>query len=468
MKKISNPLSKVNIKKPERKAGRKAGKAAGKTAESSAPGSFGVNIRTSEPILTLVTDTKKSLPRDLLWYAIYAAVPMAALAVLLDLAYALECLPGLLAGFVIYIGYSVLRDRVNTKWRVISAAIIGVLLIVALVVLRKYIFGGCALIADQIFEYAEYSQAYVYDMLPVGEAGNNDPEMCMMAASLWVSAMTGLITALPGQRFRRLVNVIIMIAVMLVLAFLGTLPTVGAAAALVLLFLLSCGGGSVLASIPLLLIAGILIAALAFVDPGESYTVSRANENIRDRFAFRSAYVESYETPEDELFDEEEEDSDNSGFLNFLGGDDEEIGSMLIFVIIGIIILAIAILIFLLHRRLDRKRKLIRKDIDSHDPNTAIGAMFPYLVRWLRIFGIETGNEPYSASIPAVRENMMSGYAERYENMLTMWKEAVYSDHELTEADRLKMESFMKETVSAAKNKANWKDKLRIRLKYAW
>ena len=168
MKKISNPIKKINIKD----AGKKSDKKIGRTSRGSVPDSFDVNIRTSEPILTLAADKKKgSILNELLWTAVSALVPMAALALLLDLAYAQEYLPCLLAGVAVYIGYSVLRDRVSGKWRAISAGIIAVILIAVLVILRRYIGNGFALFANQIYEYAEYSQAYVYDMFPVGSAG---------------------------------------------------------------------------------------------------------------------------------------------------------------------------------------------------------------------------------------------------------------------------------------------------------
>ena len=457
MKKISNPFRRIGNKKISGDS----------RADNRTPDDFDVNIRNSEPILTLLTDRKGSKVDRILWTVVSAAVPALALAVLLDVAGSMEFAPYLLTGVAVYVIFTLVGSRISGKKRAIAGVVTVIVLIAALVVLRKYIGNGLALLVNQLYEYAEYSQAYVYNMYSVGDIGYESSDACIISAVIWVSVLTGLVTALPRPEHRRIVNSVVLVAVMICLAYFGVIPTGIIIAALVIVFMLSCGSGSIVASVPLLLIVGLLIGAITMIDPGESYTVSRANENIRDRLAFRTAYVENYDNMENE-YDFEGEDKEDSGFLDFLAGDDEEGGQWIIYVLIAAIVLIAGAIIFFVHRRLDRKRKAIRQGIDSRDPNTAIGAMFPYLVRWLKIFGIEAGKAPYSSYIPAVRENMMSGYSERYEKMLGLWKEAVYSDHELTESDRLEMENFMKETVSAARNRANWKDKLKIRLRYAW
>lgn len=447
----------------------KTAKAEGRKAADDQPSSdgFNVNIRNTDPIMSLVPGKKKSVLGS--WGAdiISSLMIAAAAALILELCEALEMLPFALAGVVVYVGYSRVKERFPGKINRITAIALSLILIVLLIVLRKYIGNGLALLANQLFEYAQYCQAYVYDMYPVGATGDNSPETCMMIAVAWCSSVVGLITALPDRKYRRLINTGIVVLLMICLIYFGILPTWLVLLALLAVFLLSFSNGRLVSTLPLLLVVVLVFGILVLVDPGENYAVSRTNENIRDRLALHSAYIESDEYMDDEFESEEEEDDSQGGLMDFLSGETEAGGKVIIYVLLAAIVLLLGAAIFFIHRNLVRKRKRIRAGLDSTDPNTAIGAMFPYAVRWLKIFGIESGAAPFSGILPEVKENMSEGYVKRYNNMLGLWQEAVYSEHTLTDTDKKDMELFMKETMKLAKDKADWKDKLRIRFKYA-
>lgn len=52
-------------------------------------------------------------------------------------------------------------------------------------------------------------------------------------------------------------------------------------------------------------------------------------------------------------------------------------------------------------------------------------------------------------------------------DMYDIWKEAAYSDHDVTEESRVSMEAFVEDTVEAVNKKCKLGDKLRLTLRYA-
>ena len=121
-------------------------------------------------------------------------------------------------------------------------------------------------------------------------------------------------------------------------------------------------------------------------------------------------------------------------------------------------------------RRLKRRQAAVRKGINSSDPKTAVTAMFPYSVRWLKAGGIESGisaEEPFSAMVPAVSKEFSSEYSSRFDSMYGLWKEAAYSDHAVSDESLRDMKGFMKETISLVKNKSTFTEKMKIKFRHA-
>ena len=111
--------------------------------------------------------------------------------------------------------------------------------------------------------------------------------------------------------------------------------------------------------------------------------------------------------------------------------------------------------------------KALREGIDSHDPRTAVMAMFPYSVRWLKAGGVDTDAHPFSELTPYVAGEFSQDYANRYKKMYLLWREAAYSDHRIDDASKNKMAEFMKDTSEMIKEKFTYTDKLRVMLKYS-
>ena len=67
----------------------------------------------------------------------------------------------------------------------------------------------------------------------------------------------------------------------------------------------------------------------------------------------------------------------------------------------------------------------------------------------------------------AVSKAFSADYGNRFDSMYSLWKEAAYSDHDISEADRLAMDRFTKETVALVSEKWNTLQRLRMIYKHA-
>jgi hypothetical protein len=212
----------------------------------------------------------------------------------------------------------------------------------------------------------------------------------------------------------------------------------------------------------------LIFGAVMLISPGESPAISRMDENFRDRFALSSRLIESPDTGLDDLsgLDDINEPTpqDTSVDDTVFGGIPRRFVGIAIAVLI---IAAIAAVIYLLWKRFDKRRKALREGIDSHDPRTAVMAMFPYSVRWLKAGGVDTDAHPFSELTPYVAGEFSQDYANRYKKMYLLWREAAYSDHRIDDASKNKMEEFMKDTSEMIKEKFTYTDKLRVMLKYS-
>ena len=311
------------------------------------------------------------------------------------------------------------------------------------------------------------SQAYIYDRFHIGASGEEHPYRSMHAAAIWGSCLIGLITSVPSERFRRPVAMIMAAFAMLAFAYYGIIPSwiCIAVLAMAVLFLLS--GGSLMSSLTVLLAMVIVFGAVTLVDPGENYGISRADENFRDRFALISSYLESNSTPVDGLdelerqMQEQQEQQDNNGvFMEGYRGLTALIAVLLVLAAIG----AAAAVVW---RRIRKRQMENRAGLDSRDPRDAIVAMFPYTVKWLQPAGLEPKGKPFEMLVPAIRADVSEEYADRYSEMYELWKEAAYSNHEMTEDRRNEMNSFMTDTMNMIKEKSDLKSRIVNTFRYA-
>ena len=428
---------------------------------------FSVNLRNTEPMLVVKERRKAGRAKEFIGGFATVAVLVAALSMFLLTAGHPVMIAAALAGAVVYIGITTAKNVLSEKLSTILIVVLFAVLVAMLVICRKYIGGGLALLINAVFERAQEAQSYVYDMYPLNSKAESSPFVCMGLATAWVSSMLGFFAALPGEKARPIINTLFFIVSMICFAYLGVIPPWAGTAAVLAAFLFSAGSGHLNSAWPIILLVLLVFGGVIMLDPGESYTVSRANENLRDIFALKTAYIMGSEDDgmqiETDAQDEDWEDIDEE-----YDEEEEEYGSLYTtLAIIGAVLLVIGCAVFFVLRKIAKKRKKIREGLDSKDPNTAIGAMFPYSVRWLKCCGISVENQPFSELLPSIRSDISGDYAEKYGQMMKMWKEAVYSDHSLTEDNRKEMSDFMKETINMSRKKSGWKEKLKVRFKYA-
>ena len=211
----------------------------------------------------------------------------------------------------------------------------------------------------------------------------------------------------------------------------------------------------------------LVFGAIVLVDPGENYGISRMDENFRDKFAFNSLLIQGDDMmPEDYSGLDDYTDPDIDDFTDdpLLSEDFAGYAGIAVAVLI---VGALGVAVYLLWRRLDKRRKQIRAGIDSKDPREAVTAMFPYSVRWLRAGGVETGASLFGELTPLVAFEFSQEYADRYRDMYLLWREAAYSEHAIEETDRSTMEGFLKETTDMVKKKLSFTERIGALVKYA-
>lgn len=441
---------------------------------STTENNFEVSVRNEEPIIRRL-DTGKTVPfwrKDLQVNLASACIVTIMLCLLLTGAELPEMIPFALPCFFVHLIFAITGSLDSDKAkriRLYAAIGLGVLLIAALIIFRKYIGNGWALIMNSLYDEGEMAQAYIYDRFPVGTTGDEHPYRSMHFALIWGSSLLGLLTALPPARFRRPVALVLAAFTMLAFAYYGLIPSWICIAVLAAGLLFTLSRGSLLSTAAILLAGAIVFGAIILIDPGENYGISRVDENFRDRFALKSSYLEGndpyyedYTDMEEELAREEAESTENQepGFI-------EENRSMVIIIVVLVILAAIGAGVWLFIRSLRKRQAANRAGIDSKDPREAIVAMFPYTVRWLQPAGIEAAGKPFASLIPVISADISERYADKYAGMYDLWKEAAYSDHDMTEADRNEMDGFMKDTVNMVKEKSNFKAKLINTIKYA-
>ena len=138
-------------------------------------------------------------------------------------------------------------------------------------------------------------------------------------------------------------------------------------------------------------------------------------------------------------------------------------------IVLALVLLTLLILFVpsVIHDRLEKKRKKNRAGIDSDDPAEAVRAMFPYTVRWLRVYGLDGRETMFSAYTAKAEKEISFSYARQYEKMLELWNEAAFSDHEITMGRSEEMRSFMDMTIQMTKEKISRKERAKVRFRLA-
>ena len=441
---------------------RKHAAATGKTSERDR---FGANVHSDEPILRLKDVKEKAAwKQHLILNCSCALLVTTALALFCMFIDSPELIPFVLACPVVFMIIVTIGSVKPGIARWLAAGVVSVILMAVAIVWRSDIFGGLFELANMFYDSAEEAQAYVYDRLAVD---GSVTEGSYRVGITWISALMGMLAAIPPVKVRRAFCGLIAIAIMLALAYYGMIPSAICIAVMLAALIAAISRGNIMSILPVALAALLLFGAVVLADPGENYAVSRINENLRDRFALNSAmlettesYYEETENLEEDMQDEENNEAEDSE-------DKTEYGRYALFGLIILAAVSAGIAAFILIRRFIRKRAQNRKGINSDDSREAVTAMFPYAVRWLKGYGIDQPDPSFSSMERALKKEFSDTYSERFMDMYNIWNEAAYSDHEVTEESRTSMEMFVEDTVEEVNKKCKLRDKLRLTLRYA-
>ena len=455
--------------RPERGAGRRfrlrlPAKARHSADSSAGAAGFAVTMHPSEPVMRLKEDrTKAQWQQELPANLPCALLVMSAVALFCMCIGEPALIPFALTCPLVFMAVSVARTLKIREARWITPLVLGLILIACAAIWSDAVSGGLRMLINRFYDAAEEAQAYIYDRPSEGYVSDG----AARAAIAWISALAGLITAIPPVRFRRAVSALTAIAVMTAFAYYGLIPSAVCIAVMTVLLIAAVSRGNLMSFLPVALAALVLFGAIVLIDPGESYSISRIDENLRDRLAFNSALLETDTSPFEEEDEEYEDDEDD--WSEYEGYEDEEADYSTVVMIVSIVLVVAALgaAAYLMHRRISKKRAENRRGIDSKDNKEAVTAMFPYAVRWLKGYGIVQTEPSVTSMMPEIENSFSGGYAKRFRDMYIIWSEAAYSDHEVSESTRQLMDGFMKDTVKMVDDKCKFKDRLRLKLRYA-
>lgn len=421
---------------------------------------FGAMIHSAEPILKLKeVKGQPSWMNDLALNLSCAALAMTAIALFcmsIDEPYLILFSIPCLIVFMAVVTVGNIRPG-KAKW--IAAAAAAVILLATGLIWREEIFGGLSMLINLFYDVAEQAQAYIYDRLPGGYGSDK-------AAIAWISCCAGLLAALPPVKYRRGISIFAVIFMMIALAYYGLIPSAVCIAFMIAALIAAASRGSALSFVPVVLAALVLFGAVVLVDPGENYAVSRIDENLRDRFALSSALLET-DTSTYEEEEEDYEDSEDDWENEDEESEESDYGTYAVYGFLILLAAALGAAAYMLYRRFSRKRAENRRGLDSKDAREAVTAMFPYAVRWLKGYGIVQTEPAVTSMVPEIEDTFSGSYADRFEDMYSIWSEAAYSDHEVTETSRQLMDVFMKDTIKMVDEKCKLKDKIRLKFRHA-
>lgn len=111
-----------------------------------------------------------------------------------------------------------------------------------------------------------------------------------------------------------------------------------------------------------------------------------------------------------------------------------------------------------------RKQSLARRAaFASPDYAEAIRAMFLHLTSYLDACGMGAGNRSFSRWPELLSGHMPADYVRQYRRAASIFSEAAYSAHPMTEEQRADMEKILDETERILYDEAGWKQKLRLK-----
>ena len=367
-------------------------------------------------------------------------------------------------------------DRLKA-WRLFIPAAVMAAALAMLLLIPDARNGAMALI-NRLYDWSESVNAYVYDRFAVPEGQSVMPAagLLLLCLAAWLT-----LTVLQKRHWPVLMTAAALAGFQ---AYFGVaLPpwlNVMSFSALGLLELRPLNGKKAAVFIAAVLAAALLVGLTL---PGVDSATEAASERVRDRLSrltqglsgtAAEAPADAVETrhvnPQSLLTGEQEARSGKT--YRLVTREEEQISmprwvdylriALLLLLSAALIVLPFMPFYILNARR--KKARVKRQAFESSDAGEAVVAMFYHVVTWLNVTGHGAGNRLFAAWSEALTPDLPVEYAGRFLKCETLFEEARYSDHPMSEADRAELLALVDETENMLYVQSDWKT--RFRLKY--
>ena len=224
----------------------------------------------------------------------------------------------------------------------------------------------------------------------------------------------------------------------------------------------------------------IVSSAILILYPGVNTATEAASEAVRDKLSqaaqslaetfqelpagekeTRHVHTQSLKAGEQEAQTEreyrlvtvEEEQISMPHWVNYL--------RMILLLLLTASMVILPFLPFVLLNQRRKKALDARKVFESENVSKAVFAIFQHVTAWLEAMGYGEGNAPYAAW----NAELTPGYMKRFAACEKLFEEAAYSTHEMKEEDRQEVLALLSETEQTLQERADWKQRLRLRYK---
>ena len=382
-------------------------------------------------------------------------------------------LPG---GVLVALG--LLFFRADQGWRRFTLGVGGGAVLAAIVGIGSF-SNGLGAFFNLLFSASEERQAYLYERLVSSGATGS------LAFFLVLIGLLAACLFAAGLRGKRLLPVALPILLCVGMqVYFGVFPA--APWLLVLFFAFAVfagtvisGGNGVPARVFLAGLLAIICAITLAVYPGENPALTTLSESIRDRFdeQIASPFSSEHQNPQEAELDASngskgnfEESGDgmdvaktSEGFLGATLGTFQQLQN---WAAQALLMLFAAVALYLMGWLGVRTWKMwrYRKQFGASNVSIAIRHMFRYQFALLQLMGLKSANLDFSEYVIPLQSLTDAAYGASYQNAVMLWQEAAFSEHLMTEAQRLQMRAIVTQTTQTALAHSGFRRKCRLYL----
>ena len=203
-----------------------------------------------------------------------------------------------------------------------------------------------------------------------------------------------------------------------------------------------------------------------WVTQADGWQNETSSEEIETRHAHTLSLTEGDQNARREkayrLIPMEEEQISKPYWVNYL-----RIGLLLLLTVAAVIV---PFAPFMLMEAARRKSLTKREVYQSQDTGEAVRCIFQDVIVWLECTGLGSGNQAYHEwKAKLLDRGMPETYTEQFADCAGLFEKAVYSHHPLTEKDRQDVLRLLSETETICRQRADWKQRLRLRYReFLW